>query len=32
MNIETVKEIKNARGELKTKIVRVSNKDVKKGL
>jgi len=32
MNIEVLEEIKNKRGELKTKIVRVTNKTPKKGL
>lgn len=32
MNVEVLKEIKNARGEVKTKIVRVTNKVAKKGL
>ena len=32
MDIETLKEIKNARGEIKTKVVQVTNKKPKKGL
>jgi hypothetical protein len=32
MDLKVLKEIKNKRGELKTKIVRVENKDYKKGL
>jgi hypothetical protein len=32
MDLKVLKEIKNKRGELKTKVVRVANKDYRKGL